>query len=109
MRRRIRAALLVTGVCAISAMTAGDALAGSADPRIVGGAQTSISTYPWQAAILLSPAQMPGKNAQQRQFCGGSLVTPTVVLTAAHCVYDPPDNTDPDCSTSATCLLLDAG
>jgi trypsin len=90
-------------------MVTGDALAADATPRIVGGTGASISTYPWQAAVLFSSAQKPGKTAQQRQFCGGSLVTPNVVVTAAHCVYDPPDDSDPDCTTLATCLLLDAG
>ena len=100
---------MVVASGATTAIVAGDALATDASPRIVGGADASITTYPWQAAVLFSSAQKPGKSAQQRQFCGGSLVTPNVVVTAAHCVYDPPDDTDPDCTTLATCVLLDAG
>jgi secreted trypsin-like serine protease len=76
---------------------------GSAAPRIVGGNAASVSTYPWQAAVVDSTAQSPSKNAHQRQFCGGSLLTSRIVVTAAHCVAD----TDPDCS--ATCAISDPG
>ena len=60
-------------------------------PRIVGGAPTTIAEYPWQVAIARNPAIFPG-NAYQRQFCGGSLVAPDVVITAAHCVDDGSGN-----------------
>jgi len=76
---------------------------GSVAPRIVGGTTASVATYPWQAAVVLSTAQQPNKNAHQRQFCGGSLLTSRIVITAAHCVAD----TDPDCS--ATCSVNDPG
>ncbi len=42
-------------------------------------------------------AQSPGQNAHQRQFCGGSLLTSRIVVSAGHCVAD----TDPDCSLTA--------
>jgi secreted trypsin-like serine protease len=76
---------------------------GSVQPRIVGGTTASVSTYPWQAAVVYSTAQSPNKNPHQRQFCGGSLLTSRIVITAAHCVAD----TDPDCSF--TCALNDQG
>jgi secreted trypsin-like serine protease len=76
---------------------------GSVQPRIVGGTTASVSTYPWQAAVVYSTAQSPSKNAHQRQFCGGSLLTSRIVVTAAHCVAD----TDPDCSL--TCAINDPG
>jgi hypothetical protein len=59
----------------------------SARPRIVGGTPASISQMPWQAAVTLSPTYFSG-NAAQRLTCGGTLMTSTLVLTAAHCVFD---------------------
>jgi Ca2+-binding RTX toxin-like protein len=56
-------------------------------PRIVGGAPTTVAEWPWQAAITLNPGLFLG-DGFDRQFCGGSLVAPTIVVTAAHCVYD---------------------
>jgi trypsin len=59
-------------------------------PRIVGGSATTIEEWPWQAAVTenpFPPASNPG-NGFQRQFCGGSLVAPTIVITAAHCTFE---------------------
>jgi secreted trypsin-like serine protease len=75
----------------------------SAQPRVVGGSASTTAQYPWQAAVVLSTAQRPGQNAHQRQFCGGSLITAQIVITAGHCVAD----NDPDCSSAAACSLND--
>jgi secreted trypsin-like serine protease len=56
---------------------------GSVQPRIVGGSEVSISQYPWQAAVV----EAGSGDAHPRQFCGGSLITTRIVITAAHCVY----------------------
>lgn len=47
-------------------------------PRIIGGSPASISNYPWMTA-LTDPRD-------DSQFCGGSLIRPGWVVTAAHCV-----------------------
>lgn len=57
------------------------------EPRIVGGYPTKIQEWPWQTALTLHPAVAPG-SAYDRAICGGSLVAPTIVITAAHCVLD---------------------
>ena len=69
---------------------------GAANTRIVGGSATTAASHPWQAALTLDQGRFGNGGANddhERVFCGGSLVTPLIVLTAAHCVFD----TDPDC------------
>ncbi len=104
MRRRSR--LVPIGALAaltlLAAATASAQNKGPVQPKIVGGSAASISQYPWQAAVVLSTAQS-SKNAHDRQFCGGSLLTSRIVITAGHCVAD----TDPDCSL--TCAISDPG
>lgn len=51
---------------------------GIANKRIVGGEQTEISHFPWQAGLVRKGGSQP--------FCGGSLINSKYVLTAAHCV-----------------------
>ncbi len=61
-------------------------------PRIVNGRPINIAEAPWQAALTLNPAIYAG-NAFERQFCGGSLVAPRLIISAAHCMVDPRTDT----------------
>jgi trypsin len=94
MRRRARLSALgaVAALALLVPATASAQDKGTVQPKIVGGSPVSISQYPWQAAVAWSPSKVSG-TAHDRQFCGGSLLTSRIVITAAHCVFD----TDPDC------------
>jgi secreted trypsin-like serine protease len=69
--------LSATAACAVE----GDALdgdeLGALDSEIVGGVNTTIDQNPWQIALTTNAAF---------QFCGGSIISPSWVLTAQHCV-----------------------
>ena len=80
MRGGVRFAALALALLASPGVALGD---GGAD--IVGGSSTTVEEWPWQVAIASPP---DGRDGFDRQFCGGSLVSPTAVVTAAHCVYD---------------------
>jgi trypsin len=97
--RRIVARLAVAAAMLCAALAAGPASAAEVEPRVVGGQTTTIAEWPWQVALADHQDLEPGtQNGFERQFCGGSLVAPTIVVTAAHCVYgfsQPNDFDDP--------------
>ncbi|HEX2084388.1 MAG TPA: serine protease [Solirubrobacteraceae bacterium] len=56
------------------------ALPAQAGARVMNGADAAPGDYPWSVALVA--ASLP---AVQGQFCGGALIAPDKVLTAAHC------------------------
>jgi secreted trypsin-like serine protease len=80
----LRPIALLLAVCACLS-TAGSASA-DAGSRIVGGHDADIAAWPFLVALVR--ADRP--DAFEGQFCGGSLVAPRVVVTAAHCLDGRP-------------------
>lgn len=46
---------------------------------VVGGDQASLADYPWVVYLT---------DSHDMQFCGGAIIAPNKVVTAAHCVHD---------------------
>lgn len=73
------ASLLVFGACGYDVAEIEGAeqdTSATSEGRIVGGVDANISSAPWQVAVM-SPSFF--------QYCGGSIIAPSWVLTAAHC------------------------
>lgn len=60
---------------------------------IIGGQESSFGRFPATTALLtVSPTQ----NLFQRQFCAGTAISDSHILTAAHCMFNPLGEIKPD-------------
>ena len=82
--RRLAALAAVLAVGSVVGLaTPAEARRPGPEPTIIGGEPAAPGEYPFMTAILNE--QIAG-NDFDKQFCGGSLIAPSWVLTAAHCV-----------------------
>jgi hypothetical protein len=65
----------------------GNRAAARAHTSIAGGGEIAIASAPWQVEIF---AETSNKGTLA---CGGSILDPTHILTAAHCAFDPETST----------------
>ncbi|MFD5944451.1 serine protease [Streptomyces collinus] len=114
MRRRLARALVLplALAAAVPALSMGVSAPVAADSVVIGGFPVEASQSPWTVA-LSSRDRFGGTRAGQ--FCGGAAVTPTTVLTAAHCLDEdvlggPPERVrDLKVIAGRTDLLSDHG
>ncbi|MGW1676821.1 S1 family peptidase [Saccharopolyspora sp. NPDC002376] len=74
--------LVITGAVVALAGTNPVTASAAEEPqaRVLGGSETTTEEAPWVVALT---------DGSGRQFCGGALVTPIKVVTAAHCTVEP--------------------
>ncbi|MFF3583069.1 trypsin-like serine protease [Streptomyces mirabilis] len=76
-----------TATTGTSTGTSANTSGASVDPKIIGGTTTTITTAPWMAQLLYSDDKGTDSTSDDVGFfCAGSVVSPTKILTAAHCV-----------------------
>ncbi|MGW2519775.1 trypsin-like serine protease [Streptomyces sp. NPDC001617] len=77
----------------LSASTTGSS-GSTVSPYVIGGTDTAITSAPWMAQLWYYDDNGTSSDTSDDIgfFCGGTVVSPTKILTAAHCVKDENGN-----------------
>ena len=59
----------------------GKILDNQAKPAIIGGQEVDVNGIPWLVGVRVY--------GDINYFCGGTIIGPLTILTAAHCLFDP--------------------
>ncbi|KWU02721.1 serine protease [Vibrio toranzoniae] len=82
--------LLVPLICTSSVMAAENTVEMTADvgvtPYIVNGSDASVSEFPSMASLFIDRIDYDGVYSTG-PYCGATILDPTHILTAAHCIY----------------------
>ena len=82
-----RAADAVAAVNSKTTMTKTSSSGSAVSPKIIGGGTTTIASAPWMAQLWYDDTKGTTSTSDDVAFfCGGTVVSPTKILTAAHCV-----------------------
>ena len=84
--RTVRRLILATALVLLAVLGVSPAQA-DAQPRIVNGQSTSAREFPYLVSLGYLPAVM-SEGWSGAHMCGGTLIAPDLVLTAAHCGQD---------------------
>ncbi|MFG2797312.1 trypsin-like serine protease [Streptomyces pseudovenezuelae] len=89
LKQRIAAAAAVvdTSRTVTRTPTSGGTVDSTVSPMVIGGTTTTISSAPWMTQLWYVDDQGTTDTSDDTGFfCGGTVVAPTKILTAAHCV-----------------------
>jgi len=76
--------IFIFGLFVLNIWITHPASAEESDTQVIGGGEAEPGEWPWMVALVLAPVE----DAYDGHFCGGTLIAPEWVLTAAHCVED---------------------